>query len=395
MTFVESEITRKNKCLESSSTDSVTALGSHLSGVEHSSFTSWRWQMKHQVTNYEELSKLWTLSEKEKVGFTESQKIFKVGITPYYASLIPYLKKRGGDHKKIELQAIPRQEEWQDRQGLADPIREVDSSPVPEVVHLYPDRVAFCVAMLCPVYCRYCFRKRRDKEVGLHFNRRIIDRGIQYISSNPSIKDVLITGGDPLIASDESLEALIKKLRSIPHVDIIRIGTRTPVTLPYRITPAFSKMLAKYHPVWLNTHFNCYEEITEEAKEALKNLANEGIPVGNQSVFLKGVNDTVEDMKSLCWELVKNRVRPYYVFHGDQIEGTSHLRVSIKKGLQIMKALRGNISGYAIPTYALDTPSGKVPLHHNHILNIEGEDLIIENLRGEIWREKNAFPKDS
>jgi len=350
--------------------------------------------MKHQITSYQELSRLWSLSDSEARGFTDSKEIFKVGITPYYAALMPYLKMRGLSYSKIQQQAVPRHEELQDRQGLSDPIREVDSSPVAEVVHLYPDRVAFCVAMLCPVYCRYCFRKRRDKEVGLHFNRRIIERGIDYIRSNPSIKDVLITGGDPLIASDESLEALIKKIRAISHVDIIRIGTRTPVTLPYRITPALTKMLAKYQPLWVNTHFNCQEEITEEAKESLALFVDQGIPVGNQSVLLKGVNDTVEDMKSLCWDLVKNRVRPYYVFHADLIEGTSHLRVSIKKGLEIMKALRGNISGYAIPTYALDTPSGKIPLHHNHILNVDGDDLIVENLRGEIWREKYGFSQD-
>ena len=211
LTLAEAEMTTKNTCSESSSTDSLTALGSHLSGVDHSSFTNWRWQMKHQITSYEELSKLWTLSKKDKVGFTESQRVFKVGITPYYAGLIPYLKKRGQNYQKIELQAIPRQEEWLDHQGLADPIREVDSSPVPEVVHLYPDRVAFCVAMLCPVYCRYCFRKRRDKESGLHYNRRIVDEGIAYIASNPSIKDVLITGGDPFIASDDAIENLLSR----------------------------------------------------------------------------------------------------------------------------------------------------------------------------------------
>ena len=193
-------------------------------------------------------------------------------------------------------------------------------------MHLYPDRVAFCVAMLCPVYCRYCYRKRRDKEQGLHYNRSIIERGLKYIRSNTAIRDVLITGGDPWIASDSSIEGLLQELRSISHVGIIRFGTRTPVALPYRVTESFAKMLSKYHPIWVNTHFNAAEELTPEAKLAVKQLVDNGIPVGNQSVLLKGVNDTEETMGELLWQLVLSRIRPYYVFHPHLVEGTAHLR---------------------------------------------------------------------
>jgi lysine 2,3-aminomutase len=270
-------------------------------------------------------------------------------------------------------------------------LSEVDHSPVKEVVHVYPDRVAFCVAQLCPVYCRYCFRKRRDDEEGLHFNRGIIDRGIAYIQSNPAIRDVLITGGDPFIASDQALDRLLERLREIPHVEVIRFGTRTPVTLPYRVTKKLCAILSKYHPVWVNTHFNCASELTEEAQVALANLADAGIPIGNQAVLLKGINDSPEDMLNLCRSLIKNRVRPYYIFHAHMIAGTEHLRVPVNKGLEIMTFLRGRISGFGIPTFALDTPNGKIPLLPNHILGVDGTDLILQDTRGEIHREPDAW----
>jgi lysine 2,3-aminomutase len=295
------------------------------------------------------------------------------------------------DQCPIRLQALPRVQEYSDALGIKDPLLEEDHSPVRELVHVYPDRVAFCVAQLCPVYCRYCFRKRRDDEVGLHFNRTIVERGVAYIKSNPSIRDVLITGGDPFIASDEAIESLLEKIRAIDHVEIIRFGTRTPVTLPYRVTDKLGKILAKHHPVWLNTHFNCAEEITPEAELAIANLVNNGVPVGNQAVLLKGINDSHEKMLALCKKLLKIRVRPYYVFHPHRIEGTEHLRVSVKTGMKIMKSLRGKITGFGIPTYALDTPSGKIPLTHNYILGEQGDDLLIESLNGEIWREKGVL----
>lgn len=353
-------------------------------GVDEATFINWRWQMKHQLREGKDADGILQLSETEKRGFAETAQAFQVGVTPYYAGLMD----PNPEHAcPIRLQVLPRLEEAHDPLGVLDPLAECGQSPVPEVVQMYPDRVAFCVAQLCPVYCRYCFRKRRDNEEGLHYNRRIIERGIAYIAANPAIKDVLITGGDPFIASDQSIEGLLAAVRAIPHVEIIRFGTRTPVTLPYRVTDQLGKMLARYHPVWVNTHFNAPEELTPEAALAVSNLVNNGIPVGNQSVLLRGVNDTRDRMVALLRGLVKMRVRPYYLFHPHRVAGTDHLRVPLQTGLDLMKSLRGNISGFAIPTYVLDTKSGKIPLSPNYLLGRDGDDFIFENNRGEIWRE--------
>jgi lysine 2,3-aminomutase len=241
------------------------------------------------------------------------------------------------------------------------------------------------------VYCRYCFRKRRDEEVGLHFNKTIVDAGIAYIASNSRIRDVLITGGDPLIANDATLENLLSRLRAIPHVEILRIGTRVPVTLPYRVTPELAKMLAKYHPIWVNTHFNCAEEITPEATAAVDTLLREGIPVGNQAVLLKGVNDTPERLKALVEGLVRIRARPYYIYQAQIVEGTGHLRVPVEKGLDLMRSLRGNTTGFAIPQYVLDTPFGKVPLSPNHVVGRQGDEVVVETNGGKLWGEPNPL----
>jgi lysine 2,3-aminomutase len=368
--------------------DTITAKGARLFKTDAKSFINWRWQMAHQIRTVEQAAKTVDLDVAEAQGFDALDQVFNAGVTPYYLSL-------AGPHTDtnpcpIRLQSLPRLEELNDRLGIADPLLEKEHSPVREVVHLYPDRVAFCVAMLCPVYCRYCYRKRRDEESGLHFNRGIIDRGIEYIDSNPAIRDVLITGGDPFIASDAAIENLLARLRKIPHVEIIRFGTRTPVTLPYRVTKRLTAMIAKYHPVFVNTHFNCPEELTSESKQAVANLVDAGIPVGNQSVLLKGINDDYQRMFELLRGLLRFRVRPYYLFHPHNVEGTEHLRPSIDVGLSIMKKLRGNITGLAIPSYIVDTPSGKVPVAHNYVLGRDGEDLILEDTRGEIWRERGV-----
>lgn len=368
------------------SPDSVTARGADIFGVDAATFANWRWQMKHQVSTRKQAERVLRLASSEADGFDSLRDTFQSGITPYYMMLM----KGDGRLDPVRLQALPRTEELSDALGVGDPLEEVGHSPVREVVHVYPDRVAFCVAQLCPVYCRYCFRKRRDEETGLHFNRTIVDRGIEYIASNPAIKDVLITGGDPFIASDSALENLVSRIRAIPHVEIIRFGTRTPVTLPYRVTRELAARLAKYHPVFVNTHFNCPEELTPEAIQAVANLVDAGIPVGNQSVLLRHVNDDPERMKQLLRGLLRARIRPYYLFHPHRVAGTEHLRVSIRTGINLMKKLRGNITGLAIPTYILDTPSGKVPLTPNHILREDGDDLVIEDCRGEIWREKGV-----
>jgi len=367
--------------------NSISVRGAELYHVDLETFTNWRWQMRNQARNFTDLQGKINLSSSELEGFENLNDVFNAGITPYYVSLAD----PNDEFCPIRLQSMPRKEELLDAYGKPDPLAEVDHSPVREVVHVYPDRVAFCVAQLCPVYCRYCFRKRRDDEEGLHFNRNIVQRGIDYIKSNPSIRDVLITGGDPFIASDSAIENLLERIREIPHVEVIRFGTRTPVTLPYRVTKKLAAILAKYHPVWVNTHFNSASELTNEAQIALANLADAGIPLGNQAVLLKGINDSNESMLELCRALIRNRVRPYYIFHAHMIAGTEHLRVPVNKGLEIMKFLRGRISGFGIPTFAVDTPNGKIPLLPNHILGVDGNDLILEDTRGEIHREPNAW----
>ena len=366
---------------------SSTQVGANLFGVTPEQFSNWRWQMKNQVASSDDLANIFALTGNEKEAFVKLHSKFHAGITPYYMTLMDPLN----ENCPVRLQAIPRLEELTDLVGIADPLGEVANSPVKEVVHVYPDRVAFCVAQLCPVYCRYCFRKRRDEEVGLHFNPKIVDAGIEYITSNKKIRDVLITGGDPFIAHDSTLENLLSRLRAIPHVEILRVGTRVPVTLPYRITEELADMLAQFHPLWVNTHFNCPEELTPEAAAAVDTLLRRGIPVGNQSVLLRGVNDSFERMKQLVEGIVRIRARPYYLYQAQIVEGTEHLRVPIEKGLDIMRALRGNTTGFAIPQYVLDTPSGKVPLSVNHVIGRNGNDVMIESLTTAPWAEPNPL----
>lgn len=367
--------------------ESITTRGAQLFGVSEEQFTNWRWQMKNQIASAEEAERVLQLSDSESEAFRKLKDIFDSGVTPYYLALM----KTDDEFCPVRLQAVPRLDEMADRIGVADPLQEVGNSPVKEVVHVYKDRVAFCVAQLCPVYCRYCFRKRRDAEVGLHFNPKIVDQGIEYIASNPEIRDVLITGGDPLIAQDATLENLLTRLRAIPHVQILRIGTRVPVTLPYRITEELADLLARFHPLWINTHFNCPEELSPEATAAIDTLLSRGIPVGNQSVLLAGVNDSTERLKALLEGLVRMRVRPYYLYQAQTVEGTAHLRVPIEKGLDLMRSLRGNTTGFAIPQYILDTPTGKIPLSPNQIVGRDQNDVVLIDIKQNHWREINPL----
>ena len=367
--------------------ESITAHGARLFGVSEEQFANWRWQMKNQVASADEAEKILKLSSSESDAFVKLREVFDAGVTPYYLALMD----ADNEFCPVRLQAVPRLDEIQDRIGVADPLQEVGNSPVKEVVHVYKDRVAFCVAQLCPVYCRYCFRKRRDAEVGLHFNPKIVDKGIEYIAGNPNIRDVLITGGDPLIAQDATLENLLTRLIAIPHVQILRIGTRVPVTLPYRITEELAEMLARFHPLWLNTHFNCPEELTPEATAAIDTLLSRGIPVGNQSVLLAGVNDSNDRLKKLLEGLVRMRVRPYYLYQAQTVDGTAHLRVPIEKGLDLMRSLRGNTTGFAIPQYVLDTPTGKIPLSPNQIVGRDNDEVVLMDLKKSHWREVNPL----
>ncbi len=345
----------------------------------------WSWQMRQRIRSVEELE-VWiepTPDEREAVARLADR--FHFVITPYYASL---MDARDPDCP-IRRQVVPRLAELRDPAGLADPLDEVAHSPVKNLIRVYPDRLAFCVNNECALYCRFCLRKRMVGEPDWAMRRRELEVAIEWIRRTPEIRDVLLTGGDPLVFSDERLDWLLTELRAIPHVEILRLGTRLPVTLPFRITDALCRVLERHHPIWVNTHFNHPKELTEEAAEACDRLTRAGIPVGNQSVLLRGINDDVATMKALCEQLVRLRVRPYYCYQAQLLEGTAHFRVPIEEGVALFRALRGRTSGFAIPQYVLDTPYGKVPLSHPYLRGRDGDDVVVEAWDGRLWREPN------
>jgi lysine 2,3-aminomutase len=355
--------------------------------VSDADWRDWTWQMRHRVRNVDDLSRFLDPTEDERHAIGALAERFHFVITPYYASLMA----PDDPDCPIRRQVVPRMAELDDPAGLADPLDEVAHSPVKNVIRVYPDRIAFCVNNECALYCRYCLRKRMVGEPGWAMKKRELGEALDWIRATPEIRDVLLTGGDPLVYSDDRLEWLLAELRAIDHVEIIRLGTRLPVTLPFRITEELCAMLERYHPLWVNTHFNHPRELTAEAAAACDRLTRAGIPVGNQSVLMRGINDDAETMKSLCEGLVRMRVRPYYCYQAQLLEGTGHFRVPVERGLEIFRALRGRTSGYAIPLYVLDTPYGKVPLTHPYLLGREGDDIVVESYDGRIWREPNPL----
>jgi lysine 2,3-aminomutase len=347
----------------------------------------WRWQLRNQIKTVEQLETYLDLTKQEREQIATAGAKFHWAITPYYARLMD----PNDPACPLRLQQVPSIQELDDHLGIEDPLMEKSNSPVDAVVHVYPDRVAFKITNVCPTYCRYCFREYFVGNVDERHTRAMLQQGIDYIRSQPAIRDVLLTGGDPLLFSDQRLEDLLSQLRAIEHVEVIRIGTRTPCTLPQRITPELCSMLEKYHPIWLNTHFNHPTEITAEAATACDRLLRAGIPVGNQSVLLKGVNDSVAVMKQLIHKLLQIRVRPYYIYQCQILSGTAHLRTSIEKGIEIIHALRGFTTGFGVPTYVLDTPYGKVPLAPQYILGRAGDDVVLRAYSGKVWREPNPL----
>lgn len=351
------------------------------SGVPDEKWNDWKWQLQNKIKRIEELEKAITVTEEEKDAFLKTDSIFHMGITPYYASLMD-----GKDTNcPIRLQAVPHPSEllrYEDE--LEDPLGEEKDMPVPGITHRYPDRVLFYITPNCPVFCRHCTRKRKVSDPSTAANDAQIDEGIRYIAGNGKVRDVVISGGDPLSFSDAKLESILSRLREIPHVEIIRIGTRNPVTLPQRITPQFVEMLRKYHPIFVNTHFNHPKECTMEAFNACGLLAGAGIPLGNQMVLLKGVNDSVEVVKRLNQLLLMMRVKPYYIYQCDPAFGISHFKTKIEVGLKIIEGLRGHTSGLAVPHLVIDAPGGggKVPIQPNYILRREGNRVIIRNYQG-------------
>lgn len=359
-------------------------------GVDPADWTDWGWQMRHRIRDAEGLRRYIEPTPDEEAAIVDLARRFRFVITPYFASL---MDPRDPDCP-IRKQVVPRPAELGDAAGLADPLDEVAHSPVKNVVRVYPDRIAFCVNNECALYCRYCLRKRMVGDSEWTMQKRELEVALDWIAATPEIRDVLLTGGDPLVFSDARLEWLLTRLRAIPHVELIRLGTRLPVTLPFRVTDDLCAMLERFHPLWVNTHFNHPKELTADAAAACDRLLRAGIPVGNQSVLLKGVNDDPETMKSLCETLVRMRVRPYYVYQAQLLEGTEHFRVPIEDGIEIFKGMRGRTSGFAIPQYVLDTPHGKVPLDHPFAKGRDGDDFVVEAWDGAIWREPNPRPKD-
>ena len=354
-----------------------------FSNVNAEQWNDWKWQVKNRIETLEQLKQYVTLSAEEEEGVKKSLQTLRMAITPYYLSLI------NPDDKNcpIRKQAIPTgSETHKSAADLLDPLHEDEDAPVPGLTHRYPDRVLFLITDMCSMYCRHCTRRRFAGQNDCESTSDRIQQGINYIARTPQVRDVVLSGGDALMVSDEHLESIIQQLRKIPHVEIIRIGTRTPVVCPQRITDNLVNMLKKYHPIWVNTHFNHSDEITKEASEACAKLANAGIPLGNQSVLLRGVNDDTEVMKNLVHKLVKNRVRPYYIYQCDLSMGLEHFRTPVSKGIEIIENLRGHTSGFAVPTFVVDAPGGggKIPVMPNYILSQSPNKIIIRNYEGVI-----------
>lgn len=350
-------------------------------GVADAQWNDWRWQVKNRIETLDELRKYLDLTGKEEEGIRESLKTLRMAITPYYLSLID----TNNPDCPIRKQCVPTiAETFFSPADLEDPLSEDIYSPAPGLTHRYPDRVLMLVTDKCAMYCRHCTRRRFSGQKDSSEPRSHIDKCIEYIRNTPAVRDVLISGGDAFMISDEMIEYILSHLSAIPHVEVIRLGTRTPVVCPQRITDNLCSILKKYHPVWVNTHFNHPYEITEESMEACARLADAGIPLGNQSVLLRGVNDCVNIMLELVHRLVSIRVRPYYIYQCDLSLGLEHFRTPISKGIEIMEGLRGHTSGFCIPTFVVDAPGGggKIPVMPNYIVSQAPGRVVVRNFEG-------------
>lgn len=356
---------------------------SKWSSIPDEQWNDWHWQVSHRITTVEELKEVIPLTADEESGIEHCLTTLRMSITPYYASLIDPTNP----HCPVRKQAVPTSLEVHvGEHDLSDPLHEDTDSPVKGLTHRYPDRVLLLVTDQCSMYCRHCTRRRIAGQTDQPLPIEHFKKALAYIRATPQIRDVLISGGDPFTLSDDRLEYILTNLRAIPHVEIIRIGTRTPVVLPMRITDNLVQMLRKYQPIWINTHFNHPQEITLESKAALARLADGGIPLGNQSVLLRGINDCPNIMKKLVHELVMNRVRPYYIYQCDLSKGIEHFRTSVSKGIEIIENLRGHTSGYAVPTYVIDAPGGggKIPVSPQYLISMGANKVILRNYEGVI-----------
>ena len=343
-------------------------------------WNDWRWQLSHRLNTAEEIEKIVPLTESERKALNASG-LFRVEITPYFISLI----NPDDPDDPVRKQIIPRAEEMQAFTAMMeDSLAEDRHSPVPGLVHRYPDRVLMLITTQCASYCRYCTRSRIVGDPGATFSRAEFEMQLEYIRRTPQVRDVLLSGGDPLVLAPKILEEILFRLREIPHVEIVRIGSRVPVFLPMRVTQELTDMLQKYHPLWLNIHVNHPNEISLELAEACDKLTRAGIPLGNQSVLLAGVNDCVHIQRKLVQDLVRIRVRPYYLYQCDLVEGAGHFRTPVAKGIEIMEGLRGHTSGYAVPLYMIDAPGGggKIPVMPNYLLSMSDHKIVLRNFEG-------------
>lgn len=352
--------------------------------VTEDQWNDWHWQIANRIMDADKLAQVIPLDDDEKRAITTSLKHLRMAITPYYASLIDVKDPKD----PIRKQAVPTMSElYKAPNESRDPLFEDVDSPVYGLTHRYPDRVLALVTDQCSMYCRHCTRRRKAGDTDMPMPLDKIDKMVEYVADHPEIRDVLLSGGDPLTLSDERLELIIKKFKAIPHVEIVRIGTRTPVVMPQRITDELVGMLRKYHPIWINVHFNHPNEITPDSERALAKLADAGIPLGNQSVLLRGINDCPQIMKKLVHLLVKNRVRPYYIYQCDLSEGLSHFRTTVARGIEIIEYLRGHTSGFAVPTYVIDAPGGggKIPIEPQYLISMGAGKIVLRNYEGGIF----------
>ncbi len=356
----------------------------YFKNVTDEQWNDWHWQVQHRIKTVDDLRKYMLFTNEEEEQISQVLSTFRMAVTPYYFTLI----NPDDPEDPVRKQAIPSiQEMFIGAHDEDDPLHEDHDSVVPGLTHRYPDRVLFLITDMCSMYCRHCTRRRFAGQTDKGLKTDNVELALDYIRTHPQINDVLLSGGDALLVSDARLEYIISELRKIEHVGIIRLGSRTPVVMPQRITNDFVNMLKKYHPVWLNTHFNHPKELTPESAEALRKLADAGIPLGNQSVLLRGVNDCVNVMKKLVKRLIALRVRPYYIYQCDLSKGIEHFRTPVSKGIEIIEGMRGHISGLAVPTFVVDAPGGggKIPVMPNYVISEAPGKIILRNYEGNIY----------
>jgi lysine 2,3-aminomutase len=358
----------------------ISKRASIYADIPDEKWNDWRWQLSHRLNTAEDIEKVIHLTESERKAL-QKQDLFRVDVTPYYISLI----NPDDPNDPVRKQIIPTSDEMSSFTAMMeDSLAEDRHSPVPGLVHRYPDRVLMLVTTQCASYCRYCTRSRIVGDPGQTFNRQDFEMQIEYLKRTPQVRDVLLSGGDPLVLAPKILEELLTRLREIPHIEIVRIGSRVPVFMPMRVTQELCDMLAKFHPLWLNIHVNHPNEISLELAEACDRMSRAGIPLGNQSVLLAGVNDCVHLQRDLVQKLTRIRVRPYYLYQCDLVEGAGHFRTPVAKGIEIIEGLRGHTSGYAVPQFIVDAPGGggKIPVMPNYMLSMSDHKIIVRNYEG-------------